>query len=90
MKINVVGVSGSGKSTLSQRLAALYNVPYIQMDQLFWRANWKGTPDLELREKLKVRMEEDPAGWVIDGNYTRTCPFKWKVGELCLSHRRHS
>ncbi|MGO2246601.1 MULTISPECIES: hypothetical protein [Halomonas] len=47
MKINVVGSSGSGKSTLSQQLSHVLGIPHIQLDPLFWRADWQGTPDDE-------------------------------------------
>lgn len=45
MKINVVGTSGSGKSTLARQLAERLDVPYIEMDRLYWRPEWQGTPD---------------------------------------------
>ncbi len=48
MKINVVGTSGVGKSTLARRLAQILSLPYIEMDRLYWRPDWQGTPDDEL------------------------------------------
>lgn len=45
MNINVVGTSGVGKSTLARRLAQILSVPYIEMDRLYWRADWQGEPD---------------------------------------------
>lgn len=47
MKINVVGTSGSGKSTVARQLAEKFSVPYIELDKLFWRQDWQGTPDDE-------------------------------------------
>jgi adenylate kinase family enzyme len=45
MNINVVGTSGVGKSTLARRLAQILSVPCIEMDRLYWRADWQGAPD---------------------------------------------
>lgn len=77
MKINVVGTSGSGKSTLSKRLAQRLNVPCIEIDRLYWRPDWQGTPDDELFARLAQRLAAAP-GWVLDGNYNRTRPVKWR------------
>lgn len=52
MKINVVGTSGSGKSTVARQLAQTFAVPYIEMDLLFWRPAWQGTPDEEFLFKV--------------------------------------
>ncbi|MBN0386682.1 (d)CMP kinase, partial [Pseudomonas aeruginosa] len=45
MNINVVGTSGSGKSTLARRLAHRLELPWIELDRLYWRPNWQGAPD---------------------------------------------
>ena len=75
-RINVIGTSGSGKSTFSKKLADELGYPYIQMDQLYWKPNWQGTPYEELVTKLMDHITQD--FWVLDGNYTRTIPVKWQ------------
>ncbi|MGL4723081.1 MAG: adenylate kinase [Scandinavium sp.] len=77
MRINVVGTSGAGKSTLARRLAVHLNVPYIEMDTLYWRPQWQGTPDAELFAVLETRLAQTE-GWVLDGNYNRTRRIKWQ------------
>ena len=77
MKINVIGTSGSGKSTVARGISQKLNIPYIQLDALFWCADWQGTPDALFFAKI----EETLAGksdWVIDGNYKRTQSIKWR------------
>ena len=37
MRINVLGTSGSGKSTFGKKLADKLNVPYVQLNELFWK-----------------------------------------------------
>lgn len=72
MKINVVGTSGSGKSTLARQLAEWLGVPYIEMDRLYWRPEWQGTPDDAFLARLEQTLAEAGEGWVLDGNYSRT------------------
>lgn len=74
-RINVIGTTGSGKSTFAHALAAELNYPLVQMDQLYWKANWRGSPDDEFYIKLQRAISGDI--WVLDGNYSRTCSIKW-------------
>ena len=76
-RINVVGTSGSGKSTAGRKLAAILEVEYIEMDALFWGPNWTETPDDQFFPKVEAALA-GKEGWVLDGNYTRTIPVKWK------------
>ncbi|HDN2512258.1 TPA: adenylate kinase [Providencia rettgeri] len=84
MKINIIGTSGSGKSTLCQQLALLLNVPAIELDSLYWLANWQGSSDEALAERLSISLNNAPSGWVLDGNYTRTQPIKWKDVDMVI------
>ena len=52
MRINVIGTSGSGKSTLSKRIAEKLNIPYVEMDALFWKPNWTESSDEEFFPKV--------------------------------------
>ncbi|MCS5567238.1 MAG: adenylate kinase [Pseudomonadales bacterium] len=74
-RINVVGTSGSGKSSLSRQIATHLDLPYIELDQLFWKTNWTETPDEEFFRKLRVALSANR--WVLDGNYDRTRQIKW-------------
>ncbi|HHG8771492.1 TPA: AAA family ATPase [Raoultella planticola] len=82
MKINVVGTSGVGKSTLARRLAQTLSVPCIEMDRLYWLAQWQGTPDDEFFAKIAAAT--DAPGWVLDGNYNRSRPVKWREVDLVV------
>ena len=83
VKINIIGTIGSGKSTLARRIATELSLPYIEMDRLYWRPEWKGTPDEELLETLANTLAATP-GWVLDGNYNRTRPVKWREVDLVV------
>ena len=74
-KINVIGTTGSGKSNFSARLASKMDVPYIHMDQLFWKSDWVESTDAEFISKLEKMLSTK--SWVLDGNYSRTNSIKW-------------
>lgn len=81
-KIIVVGTTSSGKSRLAAKIAAKLNIHHIQLDSLFWKANWGETPDAEFFEKIKKEIAHDQ--WVIDGNYTRTRHITWKEADTII------
>lgn len=83
MKINVVGTSGSGKSTLARRLSRAMTVPCIEMDTLYWRQNWLGCSDDEMAVALNEALAASD-GWVLDGNYNRTRPVKWRNVDMVV------
>lgn len=82
MKINVIGTSGSGKSTLARRIASQLNIPYIEMDLLYWRPNWQGTPKEEFYARLTQALRQPD--WVLDGNYDRSRDIKWRDVDIVV------
>ncbi|WP_265596195.1 adenylate kinase [Verrucomicrobium sp. BvORR106] len=81
-RINVIGASGSGKSTFARRLADQLRLPCVEMDSLFWGANWHKATDEQFFARVQTAVNEP--GWVLDGNYTRTIPIKWAQVELVV------
>ncbi|KZP04247.1 hypothetical protein FIBSPDRAFT_844190 [Athelia psychrophila] len=71
-RIQIVGNSGSGKSTVGHWLAARLNIPFIPLDEVFWRPGWKETPKEEFRAKVTDIMQKHQDGWIIDGEYPGT------------------
>lgn len=66
-RIIVIGSSNAGKSTLANRLAGLLDVPFIDLDALFWEPNWVEPA----REVFRDRVTQATArgSWVMAGNY---------------------
>lgn len=81
-RINVIGTSGSGKSTVAKKIAKKLSIPYVEMDRIFWGPNWSCPSDEEFFTNLKNEISSDK--WVLDGNYTRTIPIKWKKAQLIV------
>jgi adenylate kinase family enzyme len=81
-RFNVVGTSGSGKTTFSRKLANVLSLPYIELDQVFWKPNWEHLNDDELFEEVGKIISSDR--WVLDGNYSQTTPLKWSKAECVI------
>jgi len=78
----VIGTSGSGKTTLARELQDVLDIPFYQMDQLHWRANWQAATDEQLFESVEEITSQDR--WILDGNYTHTTPIKWQRVQLVI------
>ncbi|KAI1794236.1 AAA domain-containing protein [Ganoderma leucocontextum] len=70
-KVNIVGNSGAGKSTVAAELAAMLNLPCIHLDRLYWQPGWREPSPEDFRSRVFAALDEDPRGWIVDGNYTR-------------------
>lgn len=81
-KIIIIGVTGSGKSTLANRLVEKLQYPYIQLDKLFWKANWQESSDEEFFSKIEEAIQSDT--WIIDGNYGRTNHLTWPKADTVI------
>lgn len=74
-RVSVVGTSGSGKSTLAGELAAILEVPHLELDAVHHQPDWEPLPTGEFRRIVAAKTAED--GWVIDGNYGRVRDLVW-------------
>lgn len=70
-RIHIIGGPGSGKSYLGRKLAKHFNLPQLELDDIFWdnTATSYGTkrPDTE-RDQLLHNFIRQPA-WVVEGVY---------------------
>ena len=66
----MIGVSGAGKTTLARQIARKLDLPHIELDALFWEANWQKAS----RPVFRGRVLEATAGdaWIVDGNYSQS------------------
>jgi len=71
----VVGTSGSGKTTFARRLAARVRAPYVELDALYWGADWKPRPPEHFEEDVRAATDTDH--WVVDGNYSAVRDALW-------------
>lgn len=81
-RINVIGNSGSGKTTFSRQIAGQLVLPYVELDALFWLPNWQESSQESFLAKVEAAVAGD--AWVLDCNYTRTVPIKWRRVQTVL------
>ncbi len=68
-RIRVVGVSGSGKTRLAAQVAERLGVSHLELDAMFWDANWTLRDLDQAQELVHTFVTEHPEGWVADGNW---------------------
>lgn len=68
-RIVIVGPTCSGKSTLAATLAERLDMPFVELDALFWQRDWVESDD----ETFRAKLEQATAGtgWVTAGGYRR-------------------
>jgi hypothetical protein len=64
-RVAVIGNSGGGKSVLARRIAARFELPYVEIDSILWRPGWQLGPETEYRAEHARIIAGDR--WVIDG-----------------------
>lgn len=64
-RVVVVGTTGAGKTTFGKALASKLGAVFIELDALYWGANWTPAPDFIARVEQVLKAER----WVVDGNY---------------------
>ncbi len=70
MRIVVVGTSGAGKTALARRIAALLELPHIELDAINWQSGWRDLTRHDPEEFVRrVNEAIEAEAWVVDGNY---------------------
>jgi adenylate kinase family enzyme len=72
-RILVAGSSGAGKTTMARRLAALLDLPYVEVDGLFHGPGWTERP--EFVEDMTSFLAQPV--WVIDADYAQAREAVW-------------
>lgn len=64
----MVGGPGSGKSTLARQVSQVLGLEYVEIDAMWWQADWVPAGRAELEQLLLARLGANER-WVTDGNY---------------------
>lgn len=83
-KIIVIGSTGAGKSTLASQLAQTFNITQIELDALYWEADWQPAPTSEFRQRVTDTMQHNTEGWAIDGNYSIVRDLTWQQADTVI------
>jgi adenylate kinase family enzyme len=74
-RVAVVGSSCSGKTTLARDLSSLLGAPHVELDALYWKADWKPRAMPDFRERVERAVSSER--WVADGNYAAVRDLVW-------------
>jgi adenylate kinase family enzyme len=81
-RIVVIGTTSSGKSTLAKQLAEKIGGDFIELDALYWDANW--TPaELSVFYK-RVERATSSQVWVVAGNYHGVRDLVWSKSQAVI------
>ncbi len=81
-RIVIVGSTGSGKSTLAEQLASVFNIPYVELDALFWGPNWQPVDDEIFLGHVIDAIQSDT--WAVAGNYRRVRDMIWSKADTVI------
>jgi adenylate kinase family enzyme len=81
-RILILGCPGSGKTTFALKLGALWRLPVVHLDKLFWNPGWVAKSAYEFRKRIENAVSGDE--WIIDGNYGNTLPMRLERCELVI------
>jgi energy-coupling factor transporter ATP-binding protein EcfA2 len=74
-RILILGRTGSGKTTLARELAAALGVHHVELDSLYFGADFSTVPLSMLRERTAAALAGDR--WVTDGNKSAVRDLVW-------------
>jgi predicted kinase len=74
-RIVIIGRTGSGKTTLARELAGALGVPHVELDALYFGADFSTVPLSVLRERTRAAIAGDQ--WVTDGNKSAVRDIVW-------------
>lgn len=69
-RIAIVGCDGAGKTALAHRLAALLDLPVINLDAIYYDENWEEKTKDEFAAIQRELAAADR--WIVDGNHAST------------------
>lgn len=81
-RISVVGTSGAGKTTLAAALAERLELPHVELDALYWRADWTPLPAPEFRAAVTAACAAPR--WVTCGNYSEVQDLVWERADTVV------
>lgn len=81
-RIVVIGSSGTGKTTLANKLAETFNLRAVDLDDLYWRPEWKIAPVDEFRAATAQAI--DTPRWVVAGNYPAIRNIVWTKADTLV------
>lgn len=81
-RIIIVGTPGAGKSTLAAQLGERLHMPFLELDALFWEANWTAVSRQVFRERVRQAIAAER--WAAGGNYGAARDLIWARADTLI------
>src|SRR4051794_7712306 len=81
-RILILGRTGSGKTTLARELATARGVAHVELDSLYFAADFSTAPLSVLRERTSAAIAGDR--WVTDGNKRAVRDLVWPRADTII------
>jgi adenylate kinase family enzyme len=78
----VVGLAGAGKTTLARQLAQTFALPHIELDGLYWEADWTPAPPELFRHRVEEALSQE--SWLAEGNHDRVSDLVWQKADTLI------
>ncbi|RUA12408.1 MAG: hypothetical protein DSY82_01355, partial [Flavobacteriia bacterium] len=68
-KIYIIGPAGSGKSTLAHKLGKKYDLPILDLDNIFWKIKYTQENTFQQKQLLLKKFIDNNqnTGWIVEG-----------------------
>ena len=74
-RVLAVGTTCAGKTTHARQLSRFLQTPHIELDELYWLADWIERPEEEFRTAVGKAAARN--SWVMDGNFGSVREVIW-------------
>ncbi len=81
-RIHIIGTPGAGKTTLARRMAQQFELPFVELDALFWGAHWMPAPTEVFRRRVMSSVRD--ASWVACGNHASARDLVWARADTVI------
>ena len=82
MRIVIMGSTGVGKTTLGKQLSTQLDIPFVELDNLFWLEEWQGRSKSEFQDIVGAYASKE--SWIMDGNYESVRHIIWSEADTLI------